>query len=392
MKILVSEIVDRVNYDKKFKGKIQELQRTLLEYMFSHYDGSNRRRVLYTQKLNEIAYKVYCGDYIGEDFNAENFINTEYYFDAKEIESVLKSCYVDTYDIEWDIPIVDIAEELIESLNEVKDVNDSEIAENKTTETTTYSSKYVLTDFSNESIRESRLEDLWLKPRFPRFDLHNIWMEGIADGNHLVIYKSIPAVPSVQNDITVTTDVSDITDIDALNLYPSKRFNTRYPNMYVPVEGIYKHPVLGNILPIDGYDKKTLIDNVVKYPHFYKVQRMVNGRSVNFFKYIEIDGELKRTLDVWDSLPEASIIPRNIEFIKDYVIRRYLLERDVKGIKHNYPIVGELNPFITLFTTKEEYCSMGYTDLVSIARKCIDSRIAFYRSRNPIIRRLSSNV
>ena len=85
-----------------------------------------------------------------------------------------------------------------------------------------------------------------------------------------------------------------------------------------------------------------------------------------------------------------SLIPYNSDYIKEYVIRRYLLERDVDNIKHNYPLFGTLDPFLTLFTTVEDYINYGYTDVEDIGRQCVKARVAYKQSRNPILRRLKN--
>ena len=129
-------------------------------------------------------------------------------------------------------------------------------------------------------------------------------------------------------------------------------------------------------------------DNIIQYPHFYKLKRFIKGEFVSFYSNIEIDGELYDTLEIWDSLPESKVIPRTSEFIKEYVVRRYLLERDILGIEHKYPMHGTLEPFLTLFSIPEDYCRFGYPDSAELAAKCVKSRISYKQSRNPIIRKV----
>ena len=165
--------------------------------------------------------------------------------------------------------------------------------------------------------------------------------------------------------------------------------------MYLKIDGIEFDPILGSILPIKGFTKKQLVDNIIKYPHLENIQRLGKSptgcRYVEFWKFIEIDGQLLKTKDVWDSLPESKIIPRSKFFMEEYVIRRYLLERDIKKIDHKYKIFGDLDPYLTLFTTPDTYIKYGHTDTVGIARCCVESRISYKRSRNPILRRMSEN-
>ena len=133
------------------------------------------------------------------------------------------------------------------------------------------------------------------------------------------------------------------------------------------------------------------MDNVIRYPHFYRLQKVIDNTCDNFYTTIEIDGELHRTLDVWDSLPESAFIPKSAEFIREYVIRKYLLERDYLDIHHRYMMYGTLDPFITLIAPAETYKSWGYTDVLSIAKNCVNARVSYKRSRNPVLKRLGVN-
>ena len=47
---------------------------------------------------------------------------------------------------------------------------------------------------------------------------------------------------------------------------------------------------------------------------------------------------------------------------------------------------GTLDPFLTLFTCPEEYEHMGYTDVYQIARNCVESRVSYKQSRDPVLR------
>lgn len=113
---------------------------------------------------------------------------------------------------------------------------------------------------------------------------------------------------------------------------------------------------------------------------------MVNGEIESFYSTIEINGEIHNILDIWDSLPDAKRMPKSSEYIKEYVARRYLLERDIKHIDHKYKMYGSLDPFLTLFTTSDMYKDFGYTDSLEIAKCCVRSRVNYKQTRNPIIR------
>ena len=119
-----------------------------------------------------------------------------------------------------------------------------------------------------------------------------------------------------------------------------------------------------------------------------KLQRKVSDETESFYKNIEIKGYLHDTLKIWDCLPESKFLPKTKPFIREYVMRRYLLERDIGGIQHKYPVFGDIKPFITLFQHSDEYIKMGYSNTVDIAKRCVEARVAYKKSLNPVMRRL----
>ena len=103
---------------------------------------------------------------------------------------------------------------------------------------------------------------------------------------------------------------------------------------------------------------------------------------------IEIDGQLvKVTQQLWDELPELSCLPPNRAFQQEYVVRKYLLERD-NGIHHEKEMYGTLYPYITLFMPASDYVRRGYKNIEDIVMNCIKSRVSYYRSRSPVLNRL----
>ena len=154
--------------------------------------------------------------------------------------------------------------------------------------------------------------------------------------------------------------------------------------------------MLGTVLNISGFTLEQRIENIIKYPHLEGLVR--EGRRKgdfvysDFWKYIEIDGTLHRIRDVWDDLEDTHNLPSHPGLMCDYVVRRYLLERDVNHMNHKYQLYGTLEPFLTLCFTADDYTSLGYTDLVEIAKQCVRSRVSYKQSRNPIIRRLKQNA
>ena len=64
--------------------------------------------------------------------------------------------------------------------------------------------------------------------------------------------------------------------------------------------------------------------------------------------------------------------------------------KDVDKIKHRYPMYGTLDPYLTLFMPASDYASLGYLDATELAKKCVEARVSYKQSRNPVIRRLKN--
>ena len=63
------------------------------------------------------------------------------------------------------------------------------------------------------------------------------------------------------------------------------------------------------------------------------------------------------------------------------------MERD-RGVVHRYPMYGSLDKMLTLFAPASKYVEWGYSDVVQVAKDCVQARVRYKTSRNPIIRRL----
>lgn len=215
-----------------------------------------------------------------------------------------------------------------------------------------------------------------------------IWHQGESDGYDFCIYVSTPIVPAIQNDITVTTDVTRCRPSDLVHLFPVVRNYPRFEWMYKNIEGAINHPILGSILPIDDYTEAQLVDNIVKYPVLSGMYRREENQRIPSWRFIEIDGELVSTLKLWDTLSVSKTLPHNKKIVAEYFYRKYLLDRDIKGVSYKYPIEGTMKPYIMLFTTVEDYAKMGYTNPVELGRQCVANRVSYIQTRNPIIRRI----
>ena len=229
-------------------------------------------------------------------------------------------------------------------------------------------------------------EDLFITiPKYPK----------VADVSSALpnnIRVSLPLVPSKQSEISATTDVSSMTEQDLLNLFPNTFIRTRSPLMYKPRPGITLDPDYGLLIPVEGFTDAQVRDSIIRYPHIFQLARqMEDGTFRSFYNDMEIDGELVNILKVWKYLPEAKIIDidslnstsEQIEFIKEYAIRRYILERDIAGVKHKFDVRGSLPEFMTLFMPASMYMKEGYGTAVELARKCANARVSYLRTRNP---------
>lgn len=368
--IKFTTISDRLPYPPAIKGRLSSLHSDIIAYVSSHYDGTASYRQNVVNVMNTLSYMLMSGDSMPVKYSANDPLNISV-IDDDITKPVLGKIHLHSRSIDWDIePSVDVK---LEPLQSVDTVIESEPKLNNVIRTE----------------RPTNKEDLYLKPPVvAQFDFNRPYMQKMIGMDMYTIYTSIPEIPTKQNEISVTTDVDKMTYEDVMKLYPNHIIHTRAAALYEHVDGIDYDDTLGLILPIKGFTKKQLIDNIIKYPHIYKISKVVDSEIVSFYTTIEIDGQLHKTLDVWDSLPESKVIPKSAEFIKEYVIRRYLLERDVKHVEHKYPIYGHLDEFLTLFAPSDTYIEMGYKDVADIARKCVKARVAFKRSRNPVLRRL----
>lgn len=357
-----TQITESLMYPIKYKAILSTLHAEIISYTIEHFRSTNKFKEKVIRTLNTISYFIINGDTLPSSWSSSNpFTNIEL-IDDDTCESTLGKLYITFNNIAWDI-------RELETLTVVKNAKSSPVI--------------------TKPQASTPKEDLYLRPPvFPQFDYSKPWLNVNMDGEQYTIYTSLPEIPENQSQISVTTNADRLTKADLLHLFPNQFIRTRAQVMYEPHVGLEIDDRLGVILPIEGFTLKQVRDNIIQYPHFYKLKRFLNGQFVIFYSNIEIDGELLDTLEVWDSLPESKVIPKTSEYIKEYVVRRYLLERDILGIEHKFPLFGTLDPFLTLFSTPEDYRLFGYTDSAELAKKCVLSRVSYKQSRNPIIRKV----
>lgn len=365
--IKISQLTDKLQYPVKYKSQLIQYHSMIVDYIINHFDGTYKFRNHIVQVINSITYAVISNDYV--DGNSIDGLLSVNLIDNSICEDKLHTLFLKDREIMWDIAIVEPAPAVADDMSSLPKIS---------------------TQPAIVNLPKTDKSDLYIKPpTFPQLNCNKVWMAGVADGINYTIYTSLPEVPTKQNQISVTTDLANFQDSDLLALYPTELIHTRNACMYDSVEGLTLHPSLGLLLPICGVSESVLIDNIVQYPHLFQIMREIDNKLVNFYQHIEIDGELYNVLDVWDDLSDTKNVPKNKEFIKEYVIRRYLIERDILHKDHKFKMFGTLDPFITLFMPADDYMSYGYDDPIELAKQCVNARVNYKQSRNPIVRRLT---
>lgn len=374
----------------------------LITYVVDHYVDTKRYRKKVTDAINRLTYCVVDGQVPSLDWSVKDpFVNMP---DIPEelIQEKLSYLYLLPEYIDWDVePVSSLdTDEVFSKVNAANMQSDVELPVPEETPKKPVDVVPEVKPVTKPVVKPAEpvqkdiptslttKEDLYIQPpRYPQFDYSNPWLKVTDKNDLLVIYPTIPEIPTKQNEISATTDVSKMTDADLMRLFPDSRIRTRRPSMYEPVDGLEYDDIFGNIIPVQGFTSEQIRENILKYPHIYKLQRVVDGEVISFYDDIEIDGELLSIASVWESLPESQYIPQQSDFIKEYVVRRYLLERDA-GVEHKYPMYGTLDPFLTLFMPPQDYAEFGYSNPIALAKQCVNSRVSFKISRNPILRRL----
>lgn len=382
MKINFTNIPDKIKYPPKLKAILCPMHSEIIEYVCSHGVKNKNEKRKIIQAMNTLSYLVIQEDTIPSDYSPSNLSSLPEIENDELIKS-LGNFLIVYSTIDWDIDTSSIVDDNLITENKIKTESDIKVESSKQIK------KVEDKRLVNSKLCLSKLSDISLKPpKVPQFDYSKIYIQKQIGQDIYTIYTSLPEIPKIQNDISLTTDINKMSEQDLLNLYPDHFMQTRSPEMYNKIPGIDYDDLLGLIIPIQGYTRNQIIDNIIRYPHILKLQRKISDETESFYKSIEIKGYLQDTLKIWDCLPESKFLPKTKPFIREYVMRRYLLERDIKGIQHKYPVCGEVRPFITLFQHSDEYIKMGYSNTVDIAKRCVEARVAYKKSLNPVMRRL----
>lgn len=371
-KIKFTNISETYKVQRTFKGVLSDLYSSIITYVIAHFDGTLAYKQQVVRVLNILTYAFYASEPLPFEWNKNRPFENVPNIEDDAIEEVLGDIYLTVDAIDWDIQPVDLPAVVqgtkLRPVSALPQEPVSAVAE--------------------APIKETPSTDLYIQaPEIPQFDVMKPWIQKQCGADLLTIYTTLPEIPQRQRDISITTNVNIMTDADLLKLYPNHFVRTRAPIMYTPQTNMDFDKDFGVILPIDDYSKEQVIENIIKYPHLYKLAREQNNELVSFYAYMEIDGELRDTLEVWDSLEISKWIPKNAEFIKEYIVRKYLMDIEYKGAKFKYPIFGTLEPYLTLFMPAEEYIKRGF-NAVDLARQCVQSRVSYKQSRSPILRRI----
>lgn len=413
--IKFTQITISIKYPAKVRSKLIKYHSDIISTVMEEFKNTRSYKRKVIDAMNIISYTLVSDDYLPTEWRCSSPFDNLPDIDMSDVESVLKSLdmFIDVDSIDWDVeevlqpssmyvPKVDrtasksynsVSKDPIEVTTNM--IKSSAVTINKK-ENSSEDGDLIELDTVKDNVKlklsnQTPKEDLYIQyPVIPRYSVKDIFASGRDGADVLCIYKTYPEVPTRQSGISVTTDVNKFTDADLMNLYPKQFIQTRSAKMYDPVDGLDFHEDLGVILPILNYSRQELIDNLIKYPHIYQLTKCIDDNYVNFYSTIEIDGELHKIVDVWDELSDTRRIPKIVEFMKEYVVRRYLLERDVSNIDHKYKLRGTLDPYLTLFTTPDDYMRFGHKDVLEIARQCVMSRVSYRQSRNPVLRRLES--
>lgn len=414
-RIKFTDIPEKYAIPRSFRGKQSEVHSAVVTFVYDHYKDTKKYRQNVVDALNRLTYCVMQNEPPPFNWVSTNPLETMPDIDIDLVETTLGDFYLTPESIEWNVsPSGDFTSTVTEP-NQSSDKVDSSfddksivlkvsqpVISNK--DSISKLNQPISHNLSNKANVQRHKggstkgiptpkEDLYIQPpKYPRFDISKVWMSAVVNGDNLVIYTTLPEIPTCQNEVSLTTDVNRMTDSELMALYPNHIIHTRAAELYERYEGIDYDEDIGCIIPIQGFSTDQIRDNIIRYPHLYRLRKLSSeGILQPFFSTIEINGRLLSTADCWDSLPEASIIPKHPEFIKEYVVRRYLLEKD-SGMEHKFNIVGGLDPFLTLFMPSSKYVEKGYKDVLSIVKMCVTSRIHYKQARNPILKRMETVV
>lgn len=219
-----------------------------------------------------------------------------------------------------------------------------------------------------------------------RVNFDKVWHSGTYDGETYVIGTSLPEIPELQCDVSITTNVDRMTEADLIHLYPTREFKEFRHHMVDKFEGCPFDKLVSSYVPIPGYTHEQLIQNIIKYPFPHEYRRFINDQFIEVWKQVEIDGELVDIVKAFDQSELYGKVQRCRRVLQEYGYRKAMLDLEY-GKEVNYPLIGDIQPYLALVFPEYVYKELGY-DTVELARKSVISRVSLLRSVNPVIRRI----
>lgn len=367
---------------KKIQSYIGTLLSEIVEEVILQYEPTAKFKRSIIDLMNTVFCYILRGDSFQDNWNPKQLITGIELLSPTDYEDELGDLTIRESDIVWDIEYKYDSKSNSNTSDPIKPMSETVLSFSN------MNSKQLI---SNDSLNtKSKKDDITFEfPKYPCLNINKVWAIAKDEADRPIpIYVTLPEIPKKQCEISATTDINNMTTSDLLRLFPSEIIQPRKDDMYFPIPGYEFDEVLGFIPHISGFTKKQIVDNIIRYPQFNYMYRIVDGERISFMKHIEVDGKLISISDALESIKDIQELPHKKLFIWDYIVRRYLLERDIKHIKHKYPLLGSFDPFMTLFMPSCIYAKYGYNNAEEIARNCVSGRVKFYQTRNPLIRRL----
>lgn len=371
-RLYFTQLVAQLPYPPAVRGKLSDIHSTIVTAVIQRFKNTKSYKISILRVINAVSYCIVSGGDITGVWSpqAPMTVNESDWCDLVEAKAALGDMYVTYDEVTWDVEETDSFDQPPATVA-VEPVPAPQRPVVAAVEPTPKSHLYLGAS------------------TFPQFDVSKPWLQAMVDGEVFTIYTSLPEIPTTQAEITITTDATRLTDSDRMKLFPNRVIRTRPAVMYEPIEGITYDDTLGLILPIEGFTEAQIRANIIEYPHFHSLIRVINDQPQPFHAALEVDGELvdMSRRAAWAVSECLSRLPFSVDVLKEYIIRRYLLERDILHVQHKYPLFGTLDKFLTLFMPASMYEAYGY-DALGAAATCVTSRISFFRSRNPMLRRV----
>lgn len=409
--LIFTQLTEQLPYPPQVKGKLSSLHSSVIAAAVDKFQDTRSFKTDVIDVLNCLSYCILTNMAVHTVWSINDpliLTNCDALLDSPELLPTLGELFISYSDVSWDVEepevpvtIGNVNQALQEFESAQREANFS--ISNDSGLTDALFAKPEIVDLNSRREEQLAAEEanqptpkfhlLLGHSPFPQFDYSSIWFHQIINSTEYTMYRTLPEIPTNQSEITITTDPGKLTAKDRAKLFPNRVIHVRPQEMHIPVTGLPFDETLGTIIPISGFSEELVRRNIIEYPHFHMLMKHADAPDSenfgirSFGASIEIDGEL---LDLtqeesWEQVPDLNKLPRTAKFRNEYVIRRYLLERDIIGIKHKYPMYGALQKFLTLFMPAEQYLALGY-DPDKIAEQCVKSRVNFYLTRNPILR------